>query len=225
MISPMTPAGTRTRKGVLLYPRASFEVINEFISYDPATGEFRWKKAAAICVKPGEIAGTIDPKGYRRISVKRVVYPAHRIAVLLMTGQWPDGEVDHIDRNPGNNKWENLRQCSARENTRNKSLMSTNTSGVPGVSFDASKDKWIASIGVDRKRYNLGAFVRKADAIKAYMRGSLKYHGKFSPYANTTVAELPAAITECLTTVDLKLVIDEFKRQDADATARLLFPY
>jgi len=39
------------------------------------------------------------------------------------------------------------------------------------------------------------------------------------------LAALPKSITDCLETVDLPLIIDEFNRQDADATARLLFPY
>lgn len=36
---------------------------------------------------------------------------------------------------------------------------------------------------------------------------------------------LPKAITDCLEVVDLPLIIEEFKRQDADADARLRMPY
>lgn len=49
--------------------------------------------------------------------------------------------------------------------------------------------------------------------------------GKFYCLSLFRRVELPRAITDCLEVVDLPLIIEEFKRQDADADARLRKPY
>ena len=92
------------------------------LNYDPLNGELTWKGS-------GKIAGWIS-NGYKRVG-KHSVY-AHRIAYFIMTGKWPK-EVDHINRNKLDNRWENLRDCSHKQNTRNLSKRSSKT-GVRGVS-------------------------------------------------------------------------------------------
>ena len=61
----------------------------------------------------------------------------------------PSVVVDHIDGNPLNNKLDNLRPCTQRENVKNKSFMSRNTSGAIGVYFDKARNKWAAEIRSD----------------------------------------------------------------------------
>ena len=59
---------------------------------------------------------------------------AHRVIWAMMTGRWPDDEIDHRDRDPANNRWENLREATHSLNMLNRDEPSTNTSGVKGVS-------------------------------------------------------------------------------------------
>ena len=54
--------------------------------------------------------------------------------------------VDHINRNPLDNRKSNLRICSYQENSFNKSIRVDNTSGIPGVSFHKINKKWRAKI-------------------------------------------------------------------------------
>lgn len=65
--------------------------------------------------------------------------------------------VDHIDGNPLNNKKNNLRICSQKENILNKSFMSNNTSGFIGVSYKKDRGTYDPEIRIDKKRCHLGS--------------------------------------------------------------------
>ncbi len=103
------------------------------LKYDPSTGIFIWTKNVARSKKKGSIAGSLWKNGYVCIKYKNKIYKAHRLAFLLMTGSMPKNTVDHINRNRSDNRWENLRDVTHKENMRNQKKRCTNTSGVTGV--------------------------------------------------------------------------------------------
>lgn len=88
---------------------------------------------------------------------------------------------DHIDRNELNNRKENLRPATKKENSRNHSLFQNNTSGFSGVGWDKSRNKWYARIEIDGSTKSLGRFVNKKDAIIARLKAEARYYGKFAP--------------------------------------------
>jgi hypothetical protein len=77
----------------------------------------------------------------------------HRFILGIPKGIDMDTKVDHIDRDPLNNSKINLRMVSQAENCRNSSLRSDNTSGIKGIRFDKSRNRWSAEIYVDNKKY------------------------------------------------------------------------
>lgn len=90
--------------------------------------------------------------------------------------------VDHIDRNKLNNRKENLRNATKRQNTLNRnSVISTNTSGITGVYYDNKRDKWRTQICIDNKTRYLGIFIDKEDAIVIRLQAEAKYFGKSAP--------------------------------------------
>lgn len=95
-----------------------------------------------------------------------------------------DKYIDHINRDRLDNRYCNLRQCTQKENSRNRSFRIDNKSGYTGVCFHKLRKKWIAKIGVDMKVIHLGYFEDKKLASDAYRKASLKYHKEFSPYSS-----------------------------------------
>ena len=87
---------------------------------------------------------------------------------------------DHVDRNQLNNRKYNLRQCSSKQNNRNRSIRSDNTSGVAGVSFDRRRNKWNVELSDGDFRFRK-AFKNFDDAVKSRLEAEVKYFGEFAP--------------------------------------------
>lgn len=101
----------------------------------------------------------------------------HRIVMNAKPGQ----VVDHINKNRADNRKCNLRCCKRAENDRNRSIYSTNTSGVTGVYFDRQRGKWAASISYNRKRMLIGRFATKEDAVLARLEKESELFKEFAP--------------------------------------------
>lgn len=88
--------------------------------------------------------------------------------------------IDHINGNTLDNRKNNLRICTNRENTSNRTKLGTNnTSGILGVRFDNRRNKWYADIQYKGKCIFLGYFNIKEDAIKARIDAEKSYFKEF----------------------------------------------
>lgn len=101
---------------------------------------------------------------------------AHRAVYALANGEWPDGEIDHINGIKTDNRPGNLRSTSHEGNMRNQRLRSTNTSGFNGVSYDKSRGKYEAFIYVNGRKSHVGRFDTAEEAVAARKLAS-KEHG------------------------------------------------
>lgn len=88
---------------------------------------------------------------------------------------------DHIDRNPMNNRRNNLRKATLAENARNCNKAKNNSSGIIGVCWINREQKWHSYITVDNQRKSLGYFINKTDAIVTRLNAELKYFKDFAP--------------------------------------------
>jgi hypothetical protein len=102
---------------------------------------------------------------------------AARLAWLVTTGEWPKGEVDHINGDPSDNRRENLRICTHAENMMNRKMHKSNAIGIKGVY--QNRNKFRAQIRVNGKVYRLGSFCTPQDAGAAYLAAASKLHGEF----------------------------------------------
>lgn len=167
---------------------SSFEsLVLESLSYDQETGDFRWNSRTADsgnnrrwnARNAGRRAGSKSSDGYVQISIGGKNMRAHRLAWFIAYGQWPAGQIDHIDGNRLNNKINNLRAATSQQNNRNKRSRSDNASGYRGVSWDRCNKKWQAYIGVGNKNKSLGKFDRPEDAARAYQMAAAELFGDF----------------------------------------------
>lgn len=88
--------------------------------------------------------------------------------------------VDHINHNTMDNRKYNLRICTQSENIANSQIAINNESGVTGVSWNPTRNKWESKIMVNRKTINLGRYNDFEDAVKARKEAEDKYFGEFS---------------------------------------------
>jgi hypothetical protein len=158
------------------------EKLKELLDYNPETGVFTWR-VRRKSVKQWSVAGSHNATtGYISITIDGKSYGASRLAFLWMEDYLPENDVDHIDRNPSNNKWYNLREVSRQCNLRNRGMREDNKSGVTGVYWAKAKGKWRSQINLYGKIIYLGLFKNFLDAVKARWDAEVK-HG--FPNCNT----------------------------------------
>lgn len=159
--------------------------LKELLHYDLITGVFTWlisKKGTRNNLVAGSVSKNKD-NGYRRIKIDGNFYKTSRLAFLYMEGYFPEHDVDHKNRIRHDDRWENLRHATRQCNARNSNKRSDNTSGITGVTWHKTAQKWQARIEISGKGFSLGLFQSKHDAAKARWQAEIK-HG--FPSCNTT---------------------------------------
>lgn len=153
------------------------QLLRDHVSYDPSTGVFVRLRNNGTA-KAGDVAGWLEPNGYRKLSLLGFKYYAHRCAVLYMTGTWPAQDVDHIDGNKANNRYSNLRCVSRSINAQNlrKARVDNNTARL-GVCFNKGAKKYAAEIkDLTGKRHYLGLYATADEAHAAYLAAKRRLH-------------------------------------------------
>lgn len=158
--------------------------LKDLLEYDPCTGVFIRKIATGRCGrhKAGLVIGTVHAKGYLRARVDGSDYLLHRLAWFYEYGEWPDGEIDHINQDKSDNRIENLRIVTSSENHQNRFKQKNNTSGCKGVYLQKKTGKWVANIRHEGKTFYLGYYEDKNIADSAYRMAAAKFH-TFNPLA------------------------------------------
>lgn len=169
---------------------ATVELILKRARYDPDTGHFyaieqRGKR------KAGDRLGYADKLGYVKIAINGKWLLAHRVAWAIANGgAWPDGEIDHINGNPSDNRIANLRVATRGQNVVNGKFNTLNTSGFRGVSRVYRKRfgvRFQATLKRNGVNHYLGIFDTAEEAHAAYVAAAVKSSGEFFPNDATNV--------------------------------------
>ncbi len=139
--------------------------LKELAYYNEDTGIFKRRITTGTYARKGTICGSQRADGYVKITFNYKGFYAHRLAWLYVYGKMPT-TIDHIDRNPSNNRIANLREVTRSLNAHNVGVNSTNTSGTKGVYFKKATKKWVARITIEGKIHFLGSHSDIAVAIK-----------------------------------------------------------
>lgn len=169
--------------------------LAECFTYDKNTGLLTWQvrrpaehfkdtRGMAVYkrVCSGRSAGSINIKTGRlsNVSIAGKAFAVHRIIWKLIYGYDSTKFIDHIDRNPLNNRLDNLREATAAENMHNRSINKNNSTGFKGVTYDKFKKKWCAKIYINCSAKWLGFFESPEKAHEAYCAEAKKLFGAFS---------------------------------------------
>lgn len=167
------------------------EYLRQRLRYEPETGKLFWREALD---KPaywntrfaGTMAGNLDPShGYYCVTINKVKHRMHRVILAMVNNCWPTQHIDHIDGDRSNNRRDNLREVSQKENHYNQAIPKSNKSGVIGVCWHKRRARWRADIKVDGVSRTIGYFSSINEAAAArkeaeVMFGFHKNHGRAS---------------------------------------------
>lgn len=166
-------------------PNPTNKILNKIhynLTQSMLLDRFRYEDGNLIRLSDNKIAGTISKTdGYVYIRVHGVVnrFVAHRLIWLYHHGEWPKEFIDHIDRNPSNNRIENLRECTQQENMQNTPMKCNNYSKLKGVHYIKKTNKYYSKISVNGKRISLGYYFTAEEASKVYNDAAKFYFGDF----------------------------------------------
>lgn len=134
---------------------------------------FNYEKETGVITKNGNPTGWVNKNGYTYVTLptnlggKKVL--AHRLAWFLSYGYWPDGDVDHINRNRSDN-----RLCNLRLLQRSSNLLNMETPLLKGIYRDNERGKWRVRLG-------------RSGAMKRFTTFCEAYKYRKGQYAKATV--------------------------------------
>jgi hypothetical protein len=169
------------------------ETLRKLLRYEPETGKLFWlprpremfKSQRAYSTWNSRFAGktALSSKhahGYLIGPVLGKMRKAHRVAWALETGQWPVGDLDHINGCRADNRFANLREATRSENMFNCKSHRDSTSRFRGVSWNEADKRWVVGVSVNGRRKHIGRYADEVDAAKAFNDAATKYYGQFA---------------------------------------------
>ena len=146
--------------------------LKEYLDYDPDSGLFTWTKLRSkYCnMKVGDVAGSVNQKGYIRIKFNGDELQAHRLAWLFHYGVDPgEMDIDHENGNRTDNRISNLRLATFQQNVWNR---------VP-KGYKERNGKFYSLIKIKGKETHLGVFDCPLLAHLAHMAKRKELYGQW----------------------------------------------
>jgi hypothetical protein len=154
------------------------EILHTLFEYQP-DGRLLRKVTTNGRAKAGTYSGSVNKAGYLRTVVFGRMYYNHHLVWYMHYEVWPKA-LDHINGEKQDNRIENLRECTASQNSFNQRVKKTNTTGVKGVGWRPDKKKFRARIIVDGKELCLGHFKTLEEAEGVVREARTTYHGEYA---------------------------------------------
>lgn len=157
----------------------TIEEARRRLDYNPLSGDLTWK-VLHNTKRIGAVARSLDVAGYVQVNLAGTMLKGHRLAWFLHYGQWPDGQIDHVNGIRSDNRIANLRCVSHQVNAQNQRNGSrSSATGLIGVYVDRRHGKpWVyrAKIQVNKRQIHLGGFPTPEAAHLAYVTAKRRLH-------------------------------------------------
>ena len=182
----------------LAIPLPSQQELQEWFDY--RDGDL-YRKKGRRGAKAGSKAGHVHTdkqtgRQYIHVGFNHKMYLIHRF-IWAWHGNFlePNQQIDHIDGNSLNNRIENLRAATHKQNCENrKGAQKNSKTGVKGVSWAKKAKKWEAQIQHNGTKKHLGYYETKEDAIAARIAAEKEYFTHAPNRDNESVIEKPSGV-------------------------------
>ena len=164
----------------------------------------------------GSANSTKDRSAYLRvglkIGLKVKLFLCHRLIWALQNGYFPDGYIDHINGDPQDNRIENLREVTNRENCLNAHMYKHNTTGITGVCWDSVAGAWRISggghysgnfeyLGITKDKFEAVCIRRSWEVLNGYSdRHGKQARCKIREYKDSKLPQFPTGV--CIREMD-----------------------
>ena len=168
--------------GSKVIQEGELEGIEDRLHYNPDTGEITYLKDYAPYAYKGKAVTSLDSHGYVRVSFKGKRYLGHRVAYFLMKGYLPFGDIDHINGNRSDNRWDNLRAVTRSENLH-RQKKSRGKSIYKGVARHQER-RWLAQCRDTKngKGGYVGTSLSEQEAALMYNHRAEQLFGKYARF-------------------------------------------
>lgn len=179
--------------------------LNEALQYDPKTGILTWKtdrplshfssvrsQKRYLATIGGKEAGAKTlrktPEGMKpsRITIcfyEHGSFGAHNIIFGMLGIEVPKGtEIDHRNKNPWDNSFENLRVGTFAQNAWNRKKRCDSKNNLPNgirILKFAGKPKYASTIVYHQQSYPLGLHDTLEEALTARKKAEEEFHGQW----------------------------------------------
>lgn len=143
---------------------------------DSDLNSIKWEGA-----KSGRSGEIYAKRETRVLGQRKFIFLYQTIMERILDRPLEKGElVDHKDRNPLNNRRDNLRLADKSKNAANSKLARNNTSGWRGAWKDKKSNRWCAEIGSRENKVKLGFYETAEEAAIAYNHAAIERFGEFA---------------------------------------------
>jgi hypothetical protein len=152
------------------------DLVKEMFDY--RDGFLYWRKKVNKRHSIEQPAGTDNASGYCVITINGKKIHAHRLIWLWHNESLPK-MIDHANRDTLDNRIENLREADYVRNAYNSKLKSDNTSGVKGVSWCNTYNRWVVQMYANKQKVT-GRFKMFDEAVEFAANKRRELHGEFA---------------------------------------------
>ena len=160
-------------------PMPTRQDLESVFTYDPESGKLYRLTLSNGVESLTECGAKQKSARYKLVSFKNERYLIHRLIWVMIHGRSPEGEVDHVDGDPNNNRPGNLRLATSRQNNHNRRLSVRNKSGVKGVLWVEKIQRWRGLVIDQGHQHFVGHFLTVEEAAVAVAAKRKRLHGSF----------------------------------------------
>jgi HNH endonuclease len=165
------------------------EVLRQLLRYEPDTGKLFWLPRTPDQFEPGYRHPEWNCRhwnskyaGKEAFTASRpggVNFRAHRVIWAIVYGVDPCDIIDHINGDPSDNRIENLRTATPRQNSQNRTKI-RGSSKYLGVCYLASEGRWLMQMKTEAGRKVSRRFDVEIEAARYYDKIAAEHHGAFA---------------------------------------------